>query len=248
MQAPGAGSGIGIGNGSVWMINPAGQVYNWSGTAWVNQVAYTAADGSMWFLGSTMPSAPGYRYVYHFSAGQLVQAPGAGSGIGIGNGSVWMINPAGQVYNWSGTAWVNQVAYTAADGSMWFLGSTMPSAPGYRYVYHFSAGQLVQAPGAGSGIGIGNGSVWMINPAGQVYNWSGTAWVNQVAYTAADGSMWFLGSTMPSAPGYRYVYYFNARPTRCRRRCRLRHRHRQWLCVDDQPCGSGLQLERHRLG
>ena len=148
------------------MINPAGQVYNWSGTAWVNQVAYTAADGSMWFLGSTMPSAPGYRYVYHFSAGQLVQAPGAGSGIGIGDGSVWMINPAGQVYNWSGTAWVNQVAYTAADGSMWFLGTINVDSAGDHPIYCFNHGQLTKMLGTGTQLAVNGGTVYAVDTGG----------------------------------------------------------------------------------
>ena len=129
------------GQGSVWVVLGNSDVYLWSNSAWTavtgvvaTKQKVTLADGTVWFLGSTPINSQGYCSIYYFSAGQLVQAPGAGSGIGIGNGSVWMINPAGQVYNWSGTRpGLNQVAYEAADGSMWFLGSTMPSAPGYRY-------------------------------------------------------------------------------------------------------------------
>ena len=147
------------------------------------------ANGSVWIVG-TNPVAGGYG-IYRWTGSGWTPVPGGATRIAVDpSGNPWVVNSAGQIYNWVGNPWVVNSAGqiynwvgndwvvhsgaatdigVGADGSVWIVG-TNPVAGGYG-IYTWTGPGLVPVPGGAVVISVGpSGNPWVVNSAGQIYS------------------------------------------------------------------------------
>lgn len=146
-------------------------VYDWSGGAWVQRGSeITASDaGSADAFGSSVALSSDKTQLF-------VGARNWDGPAGSNQGAVY-------IFDWNGSAWVEQVGVvTASVPGSYFAGSMVVSDD-----------DLVMAVG-GTGAGSNKGAVY-------IFDWSGSAWVYRGTITAGDGEAgdWFGASVAISS-------------------------------------------------
>ena len=170
-QAPGSLVQVSVGgDGSVWGINSAGELYYFEpvGQTWVHapgtlDQVVVGASGAVWGL-----NAAGEVFRWNASAQTWSQMPGQLAHIAVGvDGDTWGLNGANAIYHWNPAAntWVNvpgELSQLAVgfDGAVWGI-----NAGGAVYRYDVGSQSFAQIPGAIlAQIAVGNdGAVWGLN-------------------------------------------------------------------------------------
>ncbi len=175
--------------GLLWAVNAAAnQPMYWGGPAWSNRAGFSAADGSLFFLGASDADGHGNNSIYRWNQGQLTRLPGFAVSLAVLEGTVWAIDTSSQVWLWNGVSLVQQAGTSAPDGSVWVLGTTDADGQGNHAIYRWSNGQPSTVPGYASGLWAATGTIWSINSRNQLSSWIGGAWVPQSTLTpSADG-------------------------------------------------------------
>lgn len=134
--------------GNPWVVNNAGKVFRWNGSAWVGLPGDNAQDigigisGTVWMVGGA--KVPGGFSVFRWdgSANKWDVVPGGGVRIDVDQyGKAWLVNDANQIFRWTGSGWASM-------------------------------------PGKARDIGVGpEGSVFVVGDNGTVHKWNGTAWI-----------------------------------------------------------------------
>jgi hypothetical protein len=142
-------------------------------------IAYSSS--ALWILGCDSPSA-GNHGIYKYEGGAWRQVAGAAKSIAVSpEGTPWVVNAAGEIYRWNGSAFARlpgvQGCATAiavgANNSAWVLGCDNPSA-GNHGIYRFNGSSWQVVPGAAKAIAVApNGAPWVVNAAGEIYRWNG---------------------------------------------------------------------------
>jgi hypothetical protein len=106
-----------------------------------------------------------------------VERPGGAVSLGVddsGSGNAWVTQDGGQIYRWTGSAWVSVPGCghnidVGADGSVWVVGCN-PVLGGFG-IYRWNGSGWVQQPGGAVSIGVNpNGTAWVTNNIGQIYS------------------------------------------------------------------------------
>jgi hypothetical protein len=139
-----------------------------------------SSGGDPWVLRS--PQSGGNYPVYHLEKGSWNKKPGAGVQLAVSpQGVPWLIDINGNVYYWSGTAFVSIAAPCATwvgvgpnafglkHGDPWILGCTVQGGANGYPIYRLVGANWVQQPGAGVKLSVSpQGIPWVIDSLGNV--------------------------------------------------------------------------------
>jgi hypothetical protein len=134
----------------------AAYVFDWDGSAWVEQAKLTASDGA---------AGDVFGYTVSLSGDRLVVGAHGNDGQGSDSGAAY-------VFDWDGSAWVEQAKLTASDGVAEDVFGNSVSLSGDR---------LAVSAWGNDDYGGDSGSVYM-------FGWDGSAWVEQAKLVASDGA------------------------------------------------------------
>jgi hypothetical protein len=135
-------------NGNPWVVNNAGQIFRWTGSAWVllpgekAQDIGVGANGTAWYVGGAKVAGGYSVFRWNAAANKWDAMPGGGVRIDVDpQGNAWMVNDANQIFRWTGSGWAG-------------------------------------VPGKARDIGIGpDGSVFVVGDNGTVHKWDGKTWI-----------------------------------------------------------------------
>lgn len=183
----------------VWLLDTTGRHWKWDGATWVNQGCCVtelaaAADGELWATnppdGMRVLRWDGTRWTFNIPAGmKQVTIANANTVWGLGNDNT--------LYQYTGSAWspkrccVERIS-VGTDGELW---ATNPP-DGLRVLRWDGTEWTFNIPTGMTYVSVGSASViWALNPAGNVFQWSGSAWtprtgtLKQIS-AASDGTVW----------------------------------------------------------
>jgi hypothetical protein len=167
-------------NGSLYLTNTAGNIYQFNGREW-SQLAGSdavsiAANANKVVITNTAGK------IYQWLNNSWEQMPGSDArdvAVG-GDGSIWMVNTVGKIYKFNGTKW-NQMAGSdaariAAGGGLVYITNTA----GKIYKLNGSRWEQMAGSSAADITTAGNGNLFITNTVGKIYQWDGSSsWVEQ---------------------------------------------------------------------
>lgn len=155
-----------------------------------------AGGNALWVIGTNQ--VPGGYGLHRWDGKAFVPASGGAVRIDVGpDGKPWVVNNAGQIFRWTGTAWELKPGENAQDigvganGDVWYIGGEKAEG-GYR-IYRWNpaiaaANKWEQKGPLASAMRIDvdpNGNAWIVNNANNIFRWNGATWV-QVPGKARD--------------------------------------------------------------
>jgi len=170
-------------------------------------------SGVAWTLGFNANSDGDYNiYQWQWKTSSWVKEPGAATHIAVSpEGYPWVVNHAGQIYYWNGSAFesapgnacaswigVGPNAFNSTYGDPWILGCNWQTN-GYN-VYQLQGSTWVHQPGQFTKLAVGPRGPWAIDNNGLVYYWNGSSF--QQAPTACATSIGVGPLTAPFAGTY----------------------------------------------
>ena len=202
------------GDGSIWGINSASQIYRWnaSGATWTQMPGAAlkiavASDGAAWVVNST-----GQIFRWNSGTQSFAAMPGGANTVGAGgDGSVYVVGgtPAtatanNTVYKWNGASWdatTGQAVQVAADsqGVAWVVTTANKvwrrPAAAYEGLTDTTPMSAVAIGSKGHVWGLGADSLAGGNHS--TYLWDGAKWVKTSAAAISmaiepDGRPWFV--------------------------------------------------------
>jgi len=195
VEMPGEGVQIADGPaGYPWLVNHAGVVFYWNGSAWDVAPGNACAShiavgpnsggtkyGTAWTLGCH-EGANGYN-IYKLEGSAWVQQPGQATQIAIGN-TPWIVQKSGAVFWWNGSEYVQVLGSVCATSiaaapiddpfenvksDIWITGCH-ELANGYS-IYQLQDNEFVQIPGNATQISVSpdHGIPWIVDKQGNIY-------------------------------------------------------------------------------
>lgn len=158
-----------------YLDNSNGDVYVYDGSSWNSPITNidgaNGTNGSVWYAANGFPPPAGTYFANDF----------------------YLDNDDGQVYQYDGTNWVQQINIKGASGTQWFTGVGAPST--------------LEA----------NGDFYLDGTTGDVYEQVANVWTptgtnikGANGTNGTDGSIWYSGAVYPptSPPIYKPTDYF----------------------------------------
>jgi hypothetical protein len=177
-------------DGNAWVINAAGNIYQWNGAAWLQRPGAAtdigAGGGETWVIGTNAVGGGNYG-IYQYVNNSWLPVAGGGVRIAVNShDSAWVLSAAGGIYKYQ-TFFDSFVpvpggGVDVGGGQGWLVGAN-PVGGGNFGIYYFNGSDdLLPAESVhGSFDGVGGGAVsisgggtqgwtpWVINSAGQIY-------------------------------------------------------------------------------
>ena len=201
-------------NGGAWVVNNAGNIYEYNGTNWTQRPGAAkdvgvGSNGTVWVIGT---NAVGGGYgIYRWNGSNWDNIPGGAVRIAVDpNGLAWVVNNAGGIYQYTGSGWIQRpgAAYDigiGADGTVWVIG-TNPEGGGYG-IYRWNGSNWDKIDGSAVRIAVKpNGKAWVVNNAGNIFEYHDSGWVHvpggaKDIGVCPDGKVWVIG-TNPEGGGF----------------------------------------------
>ncbi len=171
-------------DGSVWVVNTAGQIYVRQGGRWNGPLPGGAIDiavgtqGDVWIVGNNQVGNGGDFGAYRWNGQNWENLGGAGVRIACSaDGSAWLLNSAGEVYVCQSTGWTGPLPglgidiAAGGDGSLWMLGTNRVGKGNDGGIYRWNGNDWEQIGGGGVNISVGaDGTPWVTNSVGEIYH------------------------------------------------------------------------------
>jgi hypothetical protein len=170
-----------------------------------NDIA-TGANGDVWIIGNT-PQEGGFN-IQRWNGTAWESIDGGGDRIAVDpKGMPWVVNTAGQVWQRSGSRWIQKsepgAAYDigiGANGQVWIVSRRRAATGGYIVQYLTPSG-WTDAAGAGAlRISVGpTGNPWIVNTSNQLFEWKSRRWESRPGAAkdvgiGANGVVWVIGA------------------------------------------------------
>jgi hypothetical protein len=205
LQVEGYGTRISVGpDGSPWVINSRNEIFRWNNGAF-DKLPGTArdigigGDGTAWIIGTD-------NAIYRWNGREWARIEDA-HGVAISvdrSGRPWVINTSSEIYEWDGTRFIAHSG-TARDigagDDVWLIGTD-------NQVYRRSGNQWMPMGGRGERISAGSGTAWVVNEAGEIYQWMNGDFRRMPGSamdiaTNASGQVWMAGTPSGATPRVR---------------------------------------------
>lgn len=157
------------------------------------------ADGTAWAIGTKQ--VPGGYRIWRWDGDSWAGVRGGAVRISVDpSGNAWVVNSAGRIYRYDGSAFRGIPTGRAtdigvgADGSVWVIGSNKVSG-GYG-IYRWTGRTWTRVPGGAVRIAVDrDGNAWVVNSGGGIYRYDGRRFVRLPGAAkdigaGADGSVW----------------------------------------------------------
>jgi hypothetical protein len=166
-------------DGNPWVINNGGQLFYYT-TSWTGReqgLKFTdigaGSNGSVYGVTQTASGA-GYQMVRWTGSSWAVFASGGALRVTVDNlGNPWILNSAGAIQRWNGTAWETLPGSATdigagPDGSVYILETATVTGGQAISVWNGSAWRRIAGGGKFIDVGPG-GNPWMVNASGAIF-------------------------------------------------------------------------------
>lgn len=166
---------------------------------WQTLVLLSDIKGPVGDVGPAGPAGPGFSYQGSVATVASLPSPST-------QGFAFLVVENGNLYIYNGTAWVNAgplqgpAGANGADGAPGSTGPTGPAGPGFNFRGSVATVGSLPSPST-------QGYAYLVTADGNLYIYSGTAWVNAgplqgpVGPAGPSGQTGATGSTGPAGPG-----------------------------------------------
>ena len=178
-------------NGDLWVVNSSGMLWKWNGSSWGNPIRTgdtqdvgCGADGSIVITTNDRNSSGGQ--ILKLINGQWVEFSSIGRAKRVdvdSYGNVWVVNGAGDLYRWNGS-WTPLITANAQDvgcGPNGIVIATLKndSNDGGKIMKYLGGTNWQEVGGRAVNVDVANdGSIWVINKVGLVWQYSNGNWFN----------------------------------------------------------------------